>query len=81
MLVFLTLPVFAQNNQEETVTIRSEQGNTLYEYKINGEIVEIKVVPKKGKPYYLVPNPNDADNFIRRESPRISAPSWILFRW
>ncbi len=81
IILFLTLPVQAQDNQEETVTIRNEKGNTFYEYKLNGKLVEIKVVPKKGKPYYLIPNPNDGDNFMRREQPRISAPSWILFRW
>lgn len=66
---------------EETVTIRNEGDKTFYEYKLNGEIVEIKVVPKNGKPYYLVPGNNEHDNFVRREQSRLHAPSWILFRW
>lgn len=69
------------DNEDETVTIRNEEGKTFYEYRLNGEIVEIKVVPKNGKPYYLIPSSNEHDNFVRRDEPRSRAPSWLLFRW
>lgn len=75
----LSFPVLADD--EETVTIRNEEGKTFYEYRLNGEIVEIKVVPKNGKPYYLAPSSNEHDNFVRRDEPRSRAPSWLLFRW
>lgn len=69
------------DESEETVTIRNEEGKTFYEYRVNSEVVEIKVVPKHGKPYYLIPSKNEHDNFVRREEPRARAPWWLLFRW
>lgn len=69
------------DESEETVTIRNEEGKTFYEYRVNGEVVEIKVVPKHGKPYYLIPSKNEHDNFVRRDEPRARAPWWLLFRW
>lgn len=69
------------DESEETVTIRNEKEKTFYEYRVNDEVVEIKVVPKNGKPYYLIPSNNEQDNFVRRNEPRVRAPSWLLFRW
>ena len=38
----------------DVVLIQSEQ-RTIYEFRHNGQLMMIKVVPKKGRPYYLVP--------------------------
>lgn len=38
----------------DVVLIQSEQ-RTIYEFRHNGRLTMIKVVPKKGRPYYLVP--------------------------
>ena len=65
----------------ETVTIRNDGDNTYYEFRVNGELVEIKVQPKVGKPYYLVPDANDDQNLMRRDNPDITVPKWVIFRW
>ena len=66
---------------DETVTIRNDGDKTFYESRINGEITEIKVVPKVGKPYYLVPDQNVDGDYVRRDTPEIQAPKWVIFRW
>ncbi|MBY4678686.1 DUF2782 domain-containing protein [Marinobacterium arenosum] len=65
---------------EPQITIRHDEGKTFYEYRINGELREIKVVPSRGKPYYLVPA-DSRDGFIRVEESQLLIPKWILFRW
>lgn len=65
----------------ETVVIRSDGDNTYYEFRVNGEISEIKVVPKIGKPYYLVPATQDDGDFVRKDNPQIRVPKWVIFRW
>ncbi len=74
-------PVWANDPSGETVVIRSDGDNTFYEYRVNGEISEIKVVPKVGKPYYLVPSRHDDGEFMRKDDPQISVPKWVIFRW
>jgi len=64
---------------EPEITITHDGENTYYEYSINGQLREIKVVPKVGKPYYLVPA--DGSKFIRVEESQLLIPKWVIFRW
>lgn len=73
-----TLPDF--DADEPAVTIRHDNDRTYYEYHVNGQLREIKVVPKGGRPYYLVPAER-GDGFIRAEESQLLIPKWILFRW
>ncbi|WP_207060710.1 DUF2782 domain-containing protein [Motiliproteus sp. SC1-56] len=71
----------ANHDQPEDIRIRpGENGEVWYEYRINGEIQEIKVVPKNGKPYYLVPSEGH-DGYIRLDRSQLLVPKWVLFRW
>ncbi|MDF1762400.1 MAG: DUF2782 domain-containing protein [Oleibacter sp.] len=65
----------------ETITIRNDGDNTYYEFRVNGEISEIKVQPKVGPAYYLVPATDDTGDFVRRDMPNMRIPKWVLFRW
>jgi hypothetical protein len=70
---------YAVDADGETVTIRNDGDNTYYEFRVNGELAEIKVVPKQGPSYYLIPS-RDGD-FVRKDDPDIVVPSWVIFRW
>lgn len=72
---------WAVDAYEETVTIRNDGKQTYYEFRVNGDIVEIKVVPKVGPSYYLVPADNASGDFVRKDNPDIRVPSWVIFRW
>lgn len=77
-------PAYAAGADGEEVVIRNDGDKTFYEYRRGGEIVEIKVVPKYGKPYYL--KPSDIKNaedgqYIQSDAPDVSVPSWVIFRW
>ncbi|MCY4657499.1 MAG: DUF2782 domain-containing protein [Gammaproteobacteria bacterium] len=38
-----------------TVVLRTSERRTVYEFRVNGRLTRIKVVPKNGRPYYLIP--------------------------
>jgi len=68
------------DDEEPVVTIRHSDSKTYYEYHVGGELKEIKVVPKSGQPYYLVPV-FGSEKFIRTEESQLLVPKWVLFRW
>jgi len=71
------LPEFDEN--EPVVTIRQGKKATYYEYRINGQLKEIKVEPVIGKTYYLVPTKEG--EFTRFDSSSLMLPKWIIFSW
>lgn len=64
---------------EPEVVIRPGEKATYYEYRVNGELREIRVEPKVGPVYYLVPA--DGGGFIRQDGSQLVVPSWVLFKW
>lgn len=65
---------------EAQIVIRPGDGKEVfYEYRVNGELLEIKVVPEVGPEYYLVPA--DGGGWIRESETDLLVPSWVLFRW
>ena len=73
------LPDLPKGNQGQEVVIRHGDNQTFYEYRVNGILKEIKVVPKHGPAYYLVPS--DGGGWIRQDKSQMLVPSWIIFRW
>jgi type IV secretory pathway VirB9-like protein len=73
--------VYAEEPVGETVTIRNDGDNTYYEFRVNGQISEIKVVPKVGPAYYLVPSQQEDGDFVRKDNPNMRVPKWVIFRW
>ncbi|KDE38752.1 MAG: DUF2782 domain-containing protein [Nitrincola lacisaponensis] len=67
-------------NPEPEITITHDGEATYYEYRVNGILKEIKVVPVVGEPYYLVPK-GESGELIRAGEPTVLTPKWILFRW
>ncbi len=67
---------------EPDVTIIKRGENTIYEYRINGQLYMVKVQPVVGPPYYLVDRDGDGEFDSRSADPEsISVPQWILLRW
>ena len=68
---------------EPQVTIIRRDGETHEEVRVNGELRYVKVTPRIGQPYYLVPSGNAGSTFIRRESLDFGLvpPMWLLFSW
>jgi hypothetical protein len=63
---------------EVTITTRGE--TTYEEYRANGRLYMVKVIPKRGRPYYLV-----YDEFGRARrtdhQPSTVVPQWVIKSW
>ncbi|WP_091812717.1 DUF2782 domain-containing protein [Marinobacter mobilis] len=75
----VVVPEYQPDLAEPQVVIRGGEDEVIYEYRVNGEIVEIKVVPAIGPAYYLVPA--DSGGWQRTRESRTRVPSWVIFRW
>jgi Protein of unknown function (DUF2782) len=76
-------PASANGSVDEphvTITKKSEQ--TVEEYRVNGHLYMIKIIPKYGPPYYLVDDLGDG-KFVRQDSldSGFRVPRWIIKRF
>lgn len=75
-------PLASDADLEPQVTIVRRENETQEVVRIGGEIKFVRVTPRTGRPYYLVPRPGGT-TFIRRDSldSGLSVPLWLLFSW
>ena len=67
-------------SQEPQVTIHEGKNERVEEYRMNGFLYAIKVIPKNAPPYYLVAA-DGKGNFVRSDSPNLLIPSWKILTW
>ena len=74
--------VAADAELEPQVTIIRRETETVEEVRVNGELRYVKVTPRVGLPYYLVPSGN-GQTFLRYDSLDfgLKTPMWLLFSW
>jgi len=67
---------------EPEISIVKKGGDTVEEYRINGELYMMKVTPAHGVPYYLMKEDQDG-GWSRSEGPPppLVIPKWVLFRF
>jgi hypothetical protein len=61
------------------VTIKPSSQGRVVEYRANGKLYMLKVIPKVGKPYYLIDGKGDGQ-FARQESldSGMRPPMWVV---
>lgn len=66
----------------EPEVVITTKGDVLHEeYRIGGQLYMIKVIPSKGRPYYLIDN-DGLGQFVRSDfQPSISPPLWVIKRF
>ncbi|HEY5364900.1 MAG TPA: DUF2782 domain-containing protein [Casimicrobiaceae bacterium] len=67
---------------EPQVTITQQGDETHEEVRMGGELKFVRVTPRHGRTYYLIPDAS-GHNFIRRDSldSGVKVPMWVLFSW
>jgi len=83
LIILLSTPVHAESEQpqgEPDIVIKQMEDKVIHEYRINGFLYAIKVIPNKGKPYYLVAE-EGGDNFVRLDEPGFHIPKWEILTW
>ncbi len=67
---------------EPEITIREGDDRTIEEYRVNGQLYMIKIIPRIGKPYYLI-NRRSAVGVPHRGDMEsgVSVPMWEIYRF
>lgn len=76
-------PVESGEPIEPQVTIIQRDDATVEEYRVNGVLYMVKIIPVVGPAYYLVDRDGDGQlesrvNDITRDIP---VPQWLIFSW
>ncbi len=73
------LPSSATPEPEVTITTKGTEIHE--EYRVNGKLYMIKVIPAHGKPYYLIDREGSGEFRHTDLQPNISIPMWVLKRF
>jgi hypothetical protein len=65
------------------VTIRRRPDDVIEEYRYNGKLYMIKIIPNIGYPYYLIDSDGDGNMETRYNdlASGLLIPGWVLFQW
>ena len=79
-----TLPEPLQSGEtiEPEVNIFHRDDRRIEEYRMNGQLYMIKVIPDVGIPYYFIDT--DGDGSLESQQHELAGhivPNWILFEW
>lgn len=59
------------------IVIIAEEERTIFEFRQGGELRMVRIVPRVGKPYYLVPR-DQTKGFGNLERADMLLPSWVI---
>lgn len=73
----------ADSDLAPEITIKDKGDTTVEEYRLNGQLYMIKIIPKKGLPYYLVDSDGSGrfDKRVDDKAPRLLIPSWVILKF
>lgn len=75
-------PLMDGESIEPEINIIQKEDRTIEEYRVNGQLYMIKVIPAVGYPYYFIDT--DGDGSLESQQHELSGhivPNWILFKW
>jgi hypothetical protein len=69
--------------EEADITLIERPDGVIREYRIGGRLFMVEVIPRWGRPYYLIDTTGDGRLDTRRHGlgPDFIPPQWILFQW
>jgi hypothetical protein len=68
---------------EPQVTIIQREDSTYEEYRLNGRLYMVKVIPSIGPPYFYVDRDGDGlmETRMNDRATQIKVPQWVIFSW
>jgi hypothetical protein len=66
---------------EPQITIIKKDGQTVEEYRINGQLYMLKVTPAHGVPYYMHKEDSNGSWLMDGPNQPLSIPKWTIFRF
>ena len=87
LLMLITSPALSALSEadlratDETITlVENDADQRIFEFRQNSVLMMIKVIPKSGRPYYLVPATGQA-HFTDLTDQKHLYPQWTLIEW
>ncbi len=79
----LPMPVQRGETLEPDITIIRRGKKTIQEYRINGQLYKVKIIPDIGPPYFLVDIDGDGNMEVRGTDldNKININQWTIFSW
>ena len=78
-LLFARAEAFEVAEDSITIVDQSELGQ-VFEYRQNGVLIMIKVIPDQGRPYYMVPA-DGSPHYQDLSEVKHLYPNWVLLEW
>lgn len=77
------MPIESGETMEPDITIIRKGKKTIQEYRINGELYMIKIIPAVGPPYYLIDSDGDGTMDVRGTDLEkgMNINQWKLLEW
>ena len=79
-LMLLPGAASAETNRGPDIVIVAEENRMVYEFRQNGQLRYMRIVPNRGKPYYLVPTDATKGNGDLERVDSLVA-SWVLWEF
>jgi len=70
-----------EEQQKPEITVIKKEGETVEEYRINGQLYMMKVTPAHGVPYYMHKEDQNGGWMMDGPNQPISIPKWTIFRF
>jgi len=72
-----------EDDLQPEVSIIKRDDAVVHEYRMNGELYMVRIIPVRGYPYYLIDSDGDGslDSRYREMDPGLVVPSWMIYRW
>ncbi len=76
----IAVAALPEDFDDDQIEIIEGEKRTIYEYRQNGILMMIKIVPKKGRAYYMVPA-DGAPHYESLDHKRKLYPQWVIVEW
>jgi hypothetical protein len=72
-----------ESQMQPEVTITKRDDAVVHEYRMNGQLYMVKIIPSHGYPYYLMDSDGDGslESRYNQIDPDLVVPRWMIFRW
>jgi len=74
----ISLP--GDSEMDDAIIIVEGEDKTVYEYRSGNVLILIKVVPKDGRPYYMVPA-DGSPHYADLDQQQKLYPRWVILEW
>lgn len=76
-------PVHSGEELEPDITIIRRGDKIIQEYRVNGQLYMVKIIPDAGPPYYLVDPDGDGNLDVRQSDMErnLNIPQWVILNW